>query len=141
VYNSQLYKTSQTNNIGGNMELDGMTFEPVDTGVTYMKPTELPTKGKYFVGQFKEMINGQFGKNWKFAKKDGGNVVVNGCGALDSAMENVPPGTWCALTFVGKGKIKKGKFAGKTFNDVQVALCKAPVKETGSAVAEDEIPF
>ena len=129
------------------MELDGMTFEPADIGITYMKPTELPTDGKYLVGQYKETFTGQYGPNHKIAAKDAGMVVVNGCGSLNAAFENVEPGTWVAISYRGKKKLTKGKFAGKEFNDVEVAICNQPVAKVettepaGKAVSADEIPF
>jgi len=125
------------------MNIEGMEFVPVATDITYIKPVDLPTDGKFFVGQYKETFEGQFGANHKFLKKDGGVTVVNGCGSLNMSMENVEPGTWVAITFVGKKELKKGKFAGKLFNDVQVCLCKEPKVELtdDKTVSGDDIPY
>lgn len=124
-----------------------MTFEPAAVGVKYYKPVELPGKGEYFIGKYKETFEGKYGKNHKFFEKDGGCVVVNGCGSLNTALENVEPGTWVALSYLGKKKLVKGQYAGKDFNDISVHLCKEPPltianeRVVGNAIGADEIPY
>lgn len=120
------------------MDIEGMKFKRAG-GTMYMKPTELPTNGKFLVGKYRESFEGEFGINHKFSQRDAGCVIINGCGSLNKALENVEPGTWVALTFDGKKVLEKGKFKGKQFNDVKVYICDEPSDEAVNAA--DDIPF
>lgn len=119
-----------------------MDFKPIGNGgAKYMKPSELPTD-KPLVGKYLGVIDSQYGKNYKFETKDG-ITIVNGCGSLHNAMAGVNHGQVVAMTYGGKQKLKKGKFAGKDFHSVNVSVADEPtvVGTPLKATPLNEIPF
>ena len=89
----------------------------ISSNVTYVKPAELADRE--VVGTYKGLITGQFGPNYKITTKDG-EVVVNGCGALNSQMSKVNEGDYIRFVYKGKKKIKEGPMKGKDFHDIDV---------------------
>lgn len=125
------------------MKIDGMDFKPVSGGDTkYVKPSELPTD-KPLVGTYLGVVESQYGKNYKLQTKDG-ITIVNGCGSLHNSMAGVEINQVVALTYGGKKKLTKGKFAGKEFHSVNVSVADGPktaVVESMMVSKGDNIPF
>lgn len=96
------------------------TFKSVsESALTYLKPAELADRE--VEGTYLGILNGQFGANYKILTKDG-EVVVNGCGALNSQMQKVSEGSLIRLVYRGQKKIKDGPMKGKSFHDIDVQI-------------------
>ena len=99
------------------------TFKSVsESSISYLKPAELADRE--VEGTYLGVITGQFGPNYKIATK-AGDVVVNGCGALNSQMQKVSEGSLIRLVYRGQKKIKEGPMKGKSFHDIDVQISTA----------------
>jgi hypothetical protein len=52
----------------------------------------------------------------------GKNLVINSCGSLDNAMEQVSEGQLVQIEYMGQVEMTKGKYAGKEAHSVKVDI-------------------
>ena len=111
-----------------------MTFNEIGGATTYINvaPKGVPAfeVGQVVVeGIFKRTFQGKFGLQHEFIvgteKK-----VVNGFGALNYKLQDVPANTMVRVVYNGKGKLTKGKMAGRDFHDCKVFVANASVTMT-----------
>lgn len=97
-------------------------FEEVRAGANaqYLKPRDLTILEGTFLG----IRDSEYGPNYELEKEDGSIVIVNGCGALNATMKNVPVGSLVRLENKGKTAITSGKNKGKSFHDIKVSVAK-----------------
>jgi hypothetical protein len=59
----------------------------------------------------------------------GKTLVLNSCGSLDKAMEEVEENDILQVEYTGKIVLEKGPFAGKTAHTMEVSICEADEEE------------
>jgi len=107
-----------------------MGFKEVSSSREY-KGWKLWSEGDYVIGIYKD--NGEqesdYGmQQWfdieveesNFGFKSNRPLRLNGCGSLNSKMEEIGHGARVKIQYDGIGTMPKGKFKGKDFTDVKV---------------------
>lgn len=69
-------------------------------------------------------------------KYQGKQMVLNQCGILNKAMEQLSIGDIIQITYNGSSMIEKGPYKGKEAHVLDIAMC----EEEGSVVQADELP-
>ena len=90
-------------------------------------------------GVYKKTFQGKFGLQHEFIVGND-KKVVNGFGALNFKLQDVQPNTLVRVVYNGKGKLTKGKMAGRDFHDckVFVATAQTVMAETKTTETEDD---
>jgi len=91
-------------------------FEAIEPSVRYVKPKDC----EGVEGTFVEMFADKFGNPAYKLTSSEGEVIVNSCGSMKNAMEQVQPGDYIKFKYLGVSKLESGKFKGSDFHRVQV---------------------
>lgn len=89
-----------------------MGWQEVGVG-TYLsfkdrEPGDIVLEGGWFL----RPIKGNFEKpNYEFMQQDGSKVILNGCGYVHKAMEDIVPGDFCRVIYGGQGMTSEKHFA------------------------------
>lgn len=99
-----------------------MSFEQVQTSVTYVKPAEC-TKGQVMAeGWYCTPLETKFGITHMIRTEHGGMIGVNSFGHLDYALKAIKEGDFIRITYDGKDVIKTGEWKNVAAHRCIVAI-------------------
>jgi hypothetical protein len=97
------------------------TFEPVFRNRKYFKYTETAPGTVLAEGKYAGQVEGTYGIQHLIHLADGSEAVLNSSGHLNFLLKQVNIGDNIQVTYLGKEKCTKGKFAGKDAHNFAVA--------------------
>ena len=102
-------------------------------------------EGDFVVGKFTSQYTDNYGNpgyeleviDSSFDIQEGKIMGINSCGSLNYKMSDVSIGDTIKIQFEGEDVIEKGKYKGKTFNNVSVFLAGEETDETSDNLEGD----
>lgn len=122
-------------------------FRKINGSKTY-RPWKQWDVGEYVVGKYLELGEDNFGNPSYSVEvmetnvesfKEGTTVGINSCGGLNLAMEKICTGTVIRLEYEGTDVMEKGKFKGKEFHIVGVAVAEDALDDSDDESDEYDI--
>ncbi len=121
-------------------------FRKVNGSKTY-RPWKEWEVGEYLVGKYLELCEDSYGnpsysieamESNVESLKEGTTIGINSCGGLNLAMEKIATGSIIRLEYEGTDVMEKGKFKGKDFHMVGVAVAEDDAEVTTPESDDDE---